>query len=159
MIYGNIYAKIGTTERIVINFPPDDIQWELNKQYGGEWVKVGKFNYGDAIKFNSEDVYKGFDNRLDDNYCIGALVSNADIGKRKDIKEIIGEGTVLIAKDPCEMENLDNQFALIVGKEYTVKKMCLNEHQFIIKSEFDDNHVFSISDDEWSFRKFFDVKK
>lgn len=159
MIYGNIYAKLGTTERIVINFPPDDIQDVLHNQYGGEWVKVGKFNYGEAIKFNSEDVYKGFDNRLDDNYCVGAHVSVDDIGKRKDIVEIISEGTILIAKDPCKMENRQNEFALIVGKEYTVKGLYPERKQFTIDSELGDNHFFNVSDDDRGFRKFFIVKK
>jgi len=45
----------------------------VNEKYGGSWVKVNELCSGDVLKFNSEDVYQGFDNREDNNYCQGNL--------------------------------------------------------------------------------------
>jgi len=71
-----IFAKLNTTERVVVFLNPfenKDIPFILNKKYGGDWVKVNELCLGDILKFDSEEVYQGFDNRDDDNYCKGNL--------------------------------------------------------------------------------------
>ena len=52
-------------------------------------------------------------------------------------------GTILIAKDPCEMSDGSGE-ALIVGKEYPIKAAVVTG--IIIKSEIDECHLFSIKD-------------
>ena len=61
-------------------------------------------------------------------------------------------GTVLIAKDPCVMEETGKN-ALIVGKEYPVDYM--NTIYFGIKSEVDEKHIFGFDE----YKSFFKVKK
>lgn len=71
----SIFAKLGTNERKIVFINPNenDIQSILNQKYGGEWIFVNELCLGDILDFKSEDIYEGFDNREDDNYCVGAL--------------------------------------------------------------------------------------
>lgn len=71
-----ILANHATNERMVVFLDPskNNILKVINEKFGGSWVKVGEFCLGDAIKFTSEDVYLGFDNRENDNYCQGSLI-------------------------------------------------------------------------------------
>lgn len=70
-----ILANLNTTERMIVFVNPleNNILQMVNEKYGGSWVKVNELCSGDVLKFNSEDVYQGFDNREDDNYCQGNL--------------------------------------------------------------------------------------
>lgn len=59
----------------------------------------------------------------------------------------ITENTILIATDPCHLQTHDGTptvAALIVGKEYPVKKILNSRNQLIISSEIDDSHYFSL---------------
>jgi hypothetical protein len=71
-----ILANHNTNERIVVFINPteNNIQKIVNEKFGGNWVKVGELCLGDMLKFTSDDIYLGFDNREDDNYCQGALI-------------------------------------------------------------------------------------
>ena len=71
-----ILANFKTNERLMVFLNPkeNNIQKIVNDKFGGDWVKVGEFCLGDMLKFNSQDVYLGFDNRDDDNYCKGVLI-------------------------------------------------------------------------------------
>ena len=70
-----ILANLNTTERMIVFVNPleNNILQMVNEKYGGNWVKVNELCSGDVLKFNSEDIYQGFDNREDDNYCQGNL--------------------------------------------------------------------------------------
>jgi len=70
-----VLAKVGTTERIVVFLNPleNNLPKLVSEKYGGTWVRVGELCLSDALKFNSEEVYQGFDNRESDNYCQGNL--------------------------------------------------------------------------------------
>ena len=70
-----ILAKLGTTKRLVVFIDPkvNNIQQAVKEKYGEGWVKVNELCLGDTLEFESEDIYKGFDGREDDNYCRGAL--------------------------------------------------------------------------------------
>lgn len=74
-----IYAKFGTKERIIVFLNPsqNNIPKLLADKYGGEWVKVNELCLGDTLKFDSTDIYQGFDARDSDNYCQGSLDINA----------------------------------------------------------------------------------
>jgi len=74
----SIYAKFGTKERIVVFLHPSQNNTPklLADKYGGEWVKVNELCLGDTLKFDSDDIYQGFDNRDSDNYCQGSLDIN-----------------------------------------------------------------------------------
>lgn len=71
-----ILANHKTNERIVVFLNPkeNNIQKIVNEKFGGNWVKVDELCLGDMLKFTSNDVYLGFDNREDGNYCQGALI-------------------------------------------------------------------------------------
>jgi len=58
---------------VFMNPKQTDILGWANEKHGGDWVKVNELCNGDILKFTSDDEYKGFDNRADDNYCRGAL--------------------------------------------------------------------------------------
>ncbi|KAB8151768.1 hypothetical protein EZY14_016370 [Kordia sp. TARA_039_SRF] len=70
-----ILAKVGTTERMIVFLDPNhnNIPEIISEKYGEEWVRVNELCLGDTLKFESDDQYKGFDNRKDNNYCQGAL--------------------------------------------------------------------------------------
>lgn len=72
----SIFANYNTNERIVVFLDPikNDIHKIVNEKYSGNWVKVNEFCLGDEIKFKSDDIYQGFDDRIDDNYCKGSLI-------------------------------------------------------------------------------------
>lgn len=74
----SILAKKGTNERMIVFLDPRKmrIQKFVNNHYDGEWVQVNELCLGDIIKFESADVYNGFDNRKDDNYCQEALIKH-----------------------------------------------------------------------------------
>lgn len=63
-----ILANYKTNERILVFLNPNenDIQKIVNEKLGGDWIKVGELCLGDMLKFASDDVYLGFDNREDD---------------------------------------------------------------------------------------------
>jgi len=71
-----ILANYKTNERVLVFISPNenDIQKIINEKFGGSWVKVGELCLGDMLKFTSNDIYLGFDNRADYNYCQGALI-------------------------------------------------------------------------------------
>ena len=71
-----ILANYGTKERILVfvDLNETNIQKTINERFGGNWVKIDKPCLGNVVKFTSEDVYLGFDNRKDNNYCQGALI-------------------------------------------------------------------------------------
>lgn len=69
-------------------------------------------------------------------------------------------GTILIAKDPCEMKHTKVN-ALIVGKEYPILLIEENENRFIIRSEFCKEHLFTIkgnADSDECLETYFDIK-
>lgn len=60
----------------------------------------------------------------------------------------IKKGTKLIAIDPCKM-NCNGEKALIVGKEYTVLEIDVDDYEgesIVIESEIDDNHYFDTAE-------------
>lgn len=72
-----ILANHNTNERIAVVVDPTENKIttkSLNEKLGGNWVRVGELRLGDMLKFTSDDIYLGFDNREDDNYCQGALI-------------------------------------------------------------------------------------
>lgn len=72
-----ILANHNTKERIAVVIDPTEniITLEgFDEKFGGNWVRVGELSPGDMLKFTSDDIYLGFDNREDDNYCQGALI-------------------------------------------------------------------------------------
>jgi hypothetical protein len=67
-------------------------------------------------------------------------------------------GTILIAKDPCEMRN-GNGPELIVGKEYKVHSLFHRSNKIAIKSELYEFHGFSLDEkDEYYWGNFFTIK-
>lgn len=69
-------------------------------------------------------------------------------------------GTILIAKDPCEMSHTKTP-ALIVGKEYPILHIEENENRFIINSEFCKDHLFTIkrvNNIDGCLETYFDIK-
>lgn len=73
-----ILAQHNTNRRAIVflNQNGNNLQTILDERFGSDWTIIDDFNYGDAIVFTSEDIYLGFDNREDDNYCKGALIKN-----------------------------------------------------------------------------------
>jgi hypothetical protein len=73
-----IMAKINTTERCILflDSRENDITTIINEKFDGQWVIVNKIEHGDVLKFNSEEVYSGYDGRKDGNYCKGNLNPN-----------------------------------------------------------------------------------
>jgi phosphoribosylformylglycinamidine (FGAM) synthase-like enzyme len=71
-----ILANFATNERMVVFVNPKDpsLVKMVNDKYGGNWVVVNEMQYGDVVKFNSDDIYMGFDNRENDNYCKGSYI-------------------------------------------------------------------------------------
>jgi hypothetical protein len=71
---------------------------------------------------------------------------------------MIKEGTILIAKNECEMKRNGFGKALIIGKEYKVN--YVNDTDLIIESEFDKNHLFDLNEkDPQHWGNYFDIKK
>jgi hypothetical protein len=71
---------------------------------------------------------------------------------------MIQEGTVLIAKNECEMKRNAAGKALIIGKEYVVH--YVNDTYLVIESEFDKNHLFDLSETEPQYwGNYFELKK
>lgn len=71
-------------------------------------------------------------------------------------------GTILIAKSECKMNSgrSEGKPALIIGKEYPIKKVMEPQFEIIISSETDEEHYFDIPEkEEHYYGKFFDVKK
>ncbi len=72
-----IFAKHGTDEKVVAVCPRDqvgNIQLELAKKYGGNWLWVDKIHaYSEILKFNDGLKYLGF-NGKDERYCNGIEV-------------------------------------------------------------------------------------
>lgn len=70
--------------------------------------------------------------------------------------ETLEEAAVLIAINECIMDSSsfenENQPALIIGKEYVIKKVTRN--QIVIESEVDTEHYFDIE----TIEDFFKVK-
>ena len=72
-----ILANHNTKERIAVVIDPTEniiTLEEFDEKFRGNWVRVGELSPGDMLKFTSDDIYLGFDNREDDNYCQGALI-------------------------------------------------------------------------------------
>lgn len=55
-------------------------------------------------------------------------------------------GTILIAKNECEMKRNATGKALIIGKEYYVH--YVNENELAIESEGYENHYFDLNENE-----------
>ena len=71
-----ILARLGTSERMVVFIDPtqNDILKIINEKYGKDWVKVNELCVGDVLRFDAEQIYRGFDpQKNDDNYCEGCL--------------------------------------------------------------------------------------
>lgn len=71
-----ILAQHNTNRRAIIFLNPNEnnLPEIADKMFGEDWTVVGEFCLGDTIVFTSDDIYLGFDNREDDNYCQGALI-------------------------------------------------------------------------------------
>ena len=71
-----IFANYNTNERVIVfdNTKENNIIKIINDKFIGNWVKVEELRFGDMLKFTSDDIYLGFDNRNDENYCQGALI-------------------------------------------------------------------------------------
>lgn len=75
----------------------------------------------------------------------------------KDEDEII-VGTVLIAKDKCEMKRNASGDALVVGEEYPVN--YVDARNLAIESKIDKSHLFSLEKGDHEYwGKYFDIKK
>lgn len=77
---------------------------------------------------------------------------------------MIQKGTILVAKDECLMD--DNTYkALIIGKEYDVHTLHNDmessvKNSLVIKSEIDEEHYFSLDENDTAYwGKYFDLKK
>jgi hypothetical protein len=71
---------------------------------------------------------------------------------------MIKEGTILIAKNECEIKRNGTGKALIIGKEYIVH--YVNDTDLIIESEFDKNHLFGLKEkDPQYWGNYFDLKQ
>ena len=56
-----IYAKFGTTEKVMIFKDIPDIQLILNTKFGGDWLLVDKIkNHEEALVFSDTNIYQGF---------------------------------------------------------------------------------------------------
>ena len=72
---------------------------------------------------------------------IGAITN---IEQLYAVKEEIKIGTIMIAIDPCTMNDGTGKDALVVGKEYVVERV--DNLWFDIYSEVDDAHSFPLDD-------------
>jgi hypothetical protein len=71
---------------------------------------------------------------------------------------MIQEGTILIAKNECEMKRNATGKALIIGKEYVVH--YVNDTDLVIESEFDKNHLFDLKETEPQYwGNYFELKQ
>lgn len=77
----NLFAKTGTKERMLIQGNNTGVETLtfLNNTFGGSWVKCGEMTLNECLKFESTEDYKGFDNREDDNYCVGAIMDRSKL--------------------------------------------------------------------------------
>ncbi len=63
-----IFAKLNTTEKIAVNKPlglTHVIRSYLNRKYGGEWLLVECVRNDEILKFNDNNLYKGFNTSID----------------------------------------------------------------------------------------------
>jgi len=71
---------------------------------------------------------------------------------------VIKVGTVLIAKDKCEMKRNASGDALVVGEEYPIN--YVDARNLAVESKIDKNHLFSLESDAHEYwGKYFDIKK
>lgn len=62
-----VYAKLGTTEKVITFVYKDtiaEVQKQLNKRYGGEWIFVEMLHPAEGIKFDDGMLYKGFNPKI-----------------------------------------------------------------------------------------------
>ncbi|MCT3673593.1 hypothetical protein HZQ94_10385 [Elizabethkingia anophelis] len=60
-----IFAKYNTDEKIAVFCLPDQVrtfQIKFGKEFGGDWLLVDEvMTNGEILKFNDNQIYKGFD--------------------------------------------------------------------------------------------------
>ncbi len=71
---------------------------------------------------------------------------------------VIKVGTVLIAKDKCEMKRNASGQALVIGEEYPVN--YVDARNLAVESKIDKNHFFDLKKGTRQYwGKYFDIKK
>lgn len=123
-----------------------------------------KHGLQDKIQEVFDEIHRSNMSKLDEQgqpiFREDGKILKSNLYFRPNISQILNPPTltlesILIAKNTCKMESIEDSEALILGKEYTINK--IENDQIIVTTELFENHIFNLEgEDSWTV--FFNLK-